>query len=162
MTSELTVRIQSPGAVWHASGSAGGRPGAKRSPECAYGVQEGVGLRRVQGFRMEPPGGARWPELEPMQVRDGPDSSGLSLRCAGGDRGRFVLAGHLYGLNTGSIPCLTRGPVHLKQAPGVTDVGCSLLAYTKWNLIPIFCRAYSHTAENDGSPNHRIAQFFTA
>ena len=62
-----------------------------------------------------------------------------SLRCAGGDRGRFVLAGHLYGLNTGSIPCLTRGPVHVKQASGVPDVGCSLQVHTKWEPIPIFC-----------------------
>ena len=53
-----------------------GAPG--RSQERAYGVQEGVRVRRLYGFRMEPPGGARWSGLEPVYVLDGPDSSGLS------------------------------------------------------------------------------------
>ena len=53
-----------------------GVPG--RSQERAYGVQEVVAVRRLYGLRMEPPGGTRRSELEPMHVLDGPDSSGLS------------------------------------------------------------------------------------
>ena len=56
-----------------------GVPG--RSQQRAYGVLEEVAVRSVYGLRMEPPGGARRPGLEPMYVLDGPDSSGLSRVC---------------------------------------------------------------------------------